>query len=278
MAKKIQGHQARKRFGQNFLHDENIIHRIIQSINPLETDNIIEIGPGLGAITRQILKRTGKIQVVELDRDIIPKLKIQCLNTGDLIIHQADALKFDFHSLLQQSQQPLRVIGNLPYNISTPLLFHLFDYIDDVADMHFMLQKEVVQRMAASPGNKQWGRLSIMVQYFCKIEMLFLVPPTAFNPAPRVESAIVRLIPHQQKPFIADNFSVFEQIVISAFGQRRKTLRNALKKWLTVEELQQLDINAVLRPEQLQLAEYVKIANFVNRKTTVPDNVDSKTP
>ncbi len=278
MAKKIQGHQARKRFGQNFLHDENIIHRIIQSINPLETDNIIEIGPGLGAITRQILKRTGKIQVVELDRDIIPKLKIQCLNAGDLIIHQADALKFDFHSLLQQSQQPLRVIGNLPYNISTPLLFHLFDYIDDVADMHFMLQKEVVQRMAASPGNKQWGRLSIMVQYFCKIEMLFLVPPTAFNPAPRVESAIVRLIPHQQKPFIADNFSVFEQIVISAFGQRRKTLRNALKKWITVEELQQLDINAVLRPEQLQLAEYVKIANFVNRKTTVPDNVDSKTP
>lgn len=273
MAKKIQGHQARKRFGQNFLHDEQIIHRIIQSIHPTKSDTVVEIGPGLGAITEQVLKLTGKIQVVELDRDIIPKLKIHCFNLGDLCIHQADALKFDFHSLVQKPQQKLRIIGNLPYNISTPLLFHLFDYIDDIDDMHFMLQKEVVQRMAASPGNKQWGRLSIMVQYFCKVELLFLVPPTAFKPIPKVESAIVRLIPHQDKPFIADNFSIFEQIVISAFSQRRKTLRNALKKWLSADEMQQLDINAVLRPEQLQLAEFVKIANFVSQKAALLDNV-----
>ncbi len=264
MSKKVQGHQARKRFGQNFLHDPQIIRRIIRSINPLASENLVEIGPGLGAITTQILKLTGKIQVVELDRDIIPKLKIQCVNLGELIIHQADALKFDFASLGTNDQANLRVIGNLPYNISTPLLFHLFHDITRIKDMHFMLQKEVVQRMSASPGNKQWGRLSIMVQYFCAVEMLFEVDPAAFRPQPKVDSAIVRLVPHKVKPQLADNFSIFEHIVISAFNQRRKTLRNALKKWLSAEDLQQLDINSVLRPEQLTLAEFVKIANFIH--------------
>ncbi len=271
MVKKISGHQARKRFGQNFLHDESVIHRIIQCIQPAPAQTLVEIGPGLGALTRQILALSGKIQVVELDRDIIPRLKNQCLHLGELIIHQADALGFDFHALVQSPQQPLRIIGNLPYNISTPLLFHLFDYSEDISDMHFMLQKEVVERMAAVPGSKRRGRLSIMVQYFCQVEPLFLVPPTAFNPVPKVESAVVRLTPHPQKPFIADSFAVFEQIVVSAFGQRRKTLRNGLKKWITAEQLQQLNINAVLRPEQLKLADFVQIANFVHGNTN-PDS------
>ncbi len=266
MSHKFQGHQARKRFGQNFLHDEAIIQRIIDTIHPLADENLVEIGPGLGALTSQILPRVNKLQVIELDRDLIPKLKFLDLNQTKLIIHQADALKFDFTSLQQNNPAKLRIVGNLPYNISTPLLFHLFKNIEVILDMHFMLQKEVVQRMSAVPGNKSWGRLSVMVQYHCQVEMLFIVASGAFRPAPKVESAIVRLVPHQQKPVTANNPETLDKVVISAFGQRRKTLRNSLGKLLSEDEILSLQIEPSVRAEQLSVAQFVALANLVDEK------------
>lgn len=255
-------HKARKRFGQNFLKDEQVIDQIVNHITPLPGDNIVEIGPGLGAITTRILDRSGHIQVVELDRDIIPKLIINCHHHPELTIHQADALKVNFDELTTTENQSLRVIGNLPYNISTPILFHLFSFLASIEDMHFMLQKEVVQRMAAEPGSKRWGRLSIMVQYHCQVENLFEVPPQAFTPQPKVDSAIVRLTPYQQKPHLAEDLKLLDKIVVAAFSQRRKTIRNALKKWFASEELLELGIQPTLRPEQLTLAEFVAMSNY----------------
>ncbi|MBL4608538.1 MAG: 16S rRNA (adenine(1518)-N(6)/adenine(1519)-N(6))-dimethyltransferase RsmA, partial [Pseudomonadales bacterium] len=188
MSKPLQGHRARKRFGQNFLHDPQVIQNIIQSIAPQKGELIAEIGPGLGALTENLASSGCQLKLIELDRDLISKLEIHYANASNVDIYQADALKFDFNSL-SSAPHSLRLVGNLPYNISTPLIFHLIDHVDIIQDMHFMLQKEVVQRLAAKPGNKNYGRLSVMVQYFCEVENLFTVGPRAFNPAPKVDSA-----------------------------------------------------------------------------------------
>ena len=255
------GHQARKRFGQNFLHDPGVIERIVRSINPKPDQSIVEIGPGLGAITEEILALNPRLQVVELDRDLIPVLRTKFFNYPEFRIHQADALKFDFNQLVEG--QPLRIVGNLPYNISTPLIFHLLAYSGVIQDMHFMLQKEVVQRMAAVSGDNNYGRLGIMTQYFCKVQPLFEVGPGAFRPAPKVDSFIVRLVPHETLPYPAKDLGTLQAVVRSAFNARRKTLRKALGGLISAAELQQLGINDGLRPENLSLADYVTIADYV---------------
>lgn len=255
------GHQARKRFGQNFLHDPGVIEQIIRAINPKPDDAIVEIGPGLGALTEEILAVNPRLQVVELDRDLIPVLRTKFFNYPEFRIHEADALKFDFSELMVD--RPLRIIGNLPYNISTPLIFHLLTQADVVQDMHFMLQKEVVQRMAAVPGDNNYGRLGIMTQYFCKVQPLFEVGSGAFRPAPKVDSAIVRLVPHRTLPHPAKDLATLQAVVRTAFNARRKTLRKALGGMVSVAQLQNLGINDGLRPENLALADYVAIADLL---------------
>ncbi len=262
------GHQARKRFGQNFLQDQGVIRRIIRSINPKPGQHLVEIGPGLGALTEELLAGCGELDVVELDRDLIPKLQKQFSQYGDkLRIHEADALKFDFQSLVDE-QQPLRVVGNLPYNISTPLIFHLLSYSGVFEDMYFMLQKEVVDRLAALPGDSAYGRLGIMAQYYCEVSSLFLVNPEAFDPKPKVDSAIVKLRPYAQPPHPADSVDDFALLVRTAFGQRRKTLRNNLKTVLPVELIEAEGIDPGLRPEKLSLPEFVRLANSYTRYQT----------
>jgi 16S rRNA (adenine1518-N6/adenine1519-N6)-dimethyltransferase len=247
MAHPQKKHQARKRFGQNFLHDQGIIRHIVACIRPKADQKIVEIGPGLGAITEHLLATTGHLDVVELDRDLLPHLRISFASYGkNLRIHEADALKFDFASLSTDAEL-LRIVGNLPYNISTPLIFHLLSYTNLIADMHFMLQKEVVLRLAAGAGTNNYGRLSIMAQYFCRVDSLFEVPPEAFDPRPKVDSAIVRMAPYTELPHKALDFNHFEQLVKSAFSQRRKTLRNNLKGIASDEQLQSLGIDPSIR-------------------------------
>ncbi|MGM0569355.1 16S rRNA (adenine(1518)-N(6)/adenine(1519)-N(6))-dimethyltransferase RsmA [Marinobacter sp.] len=265
------GHQARKRFGQNFLHDPGVIERIVRSINPRPDDQIVEIGPGLGALTEELLAVNPRLQVVELDRDLIPVLRTKFFNYPDFRIHEADALRFDFSELAQDG--PLRIVGNLPYNISTPLIFHLLEQSGVVKDMHFMLQKEVVQRLAAGPGDNNYGRLGIMAQYFCKVQPLFEVGPGAFRPAPKVDSAIVRLVPHDSLPHPARDLATLQMVVRTAFSARRKTLRKSLGNLISVEELQALGINDGLRPENLSLAEFVAIADFLVENRPQADTV-----
>lgn len=253
-------HQARKRFGQNFLVDQRIINHIVRSIRPQAGDNLVEIGPGKGAITALLLNACPSLNVVELDRDLIPILQATFSAYPELIIHQADALKFDFGTLAS-NENPLRIVGNLPYNISTPLIFHLLSFRQLVRDMHFMLQKEVVLRMAAQVGDNNYGRLGIMTQYYCQVEHLFDVGPESFRPVPKVESAIVRLTPHVELPFKADNHDTLELVVRTAFSQRRKTLRNALKLLFSDQQLEEAGLNPNLRPENIGLAQYVQLAN-----------------
>ncbi len=257
---KARTHRARKRFGQNFLHDQYVIGRIVSSIHPQADDCLVEIGPGMGALTGPILDATGKLHVVELDRDLIPVLRTQFFNFPDFHIHEGDALKFDFSTIPPEGQQ-LRIVGNLPYNISTPLIFHLLSHHSLVKDMHFMLQKEVVERLAAEPGTSDYGRLSIMAQYYCRVEPLFVVGPGSFNPPPKVDSAIVRLVPHQQLPYPAKDPAVLERVVREAFHMRRKTIRNNLKNLIDPGILEDIGIDTGLRPERLTLADYVKIAD-----------------
>jgi len=266
MMKSTQGelqHRARKRFGQNFLEDDGIIQRIVRSIASTEEDHLVEIGPGKGAITHWLVEACDRLDVVELDRDLAAWLTEKYQSQKHFTLHQADALKFDF-SALQQGDKPIRILGNLPYNISTPLIFHLLGYHKLVSDMHFMLQKEVVERMAASPGEKAYGRLGIMVQYYCKVDTLFLVPPEAFDPRPKVESAIVRLQPYAEAPYPAKNVKLFQRLVNIAFQQRRKTLRNALKQLAPVEVIDSLDVDTKRRPENLSLQEFVDLSNILN--------------
>lgn len=256
-------HKARKRFGQNFLQDQGIIRHIVASIRPQQGEQLVEIGPGLGAITEHLLAATGSLDVVELDRDLIPHLRISFATYGDnLRIHEADALKFDF-SQINDADKSLRVVGNLPYNISTPLIFHLLEHAEQIIDMHFMLQKEVVLRLAAGPGDNNYGRLSIMAQYYCAVENLFEVPPEAFDPRPKVDSAIVRLVPYDTLPHVADNFADFEKLVKQAFSQRRKTLRNNLKGLVSAEILEAKEINPGERPERITLEQFVRIADYL---------------
>lgn len=260
-------HKPRKRFGQNFLHDKMVIQRIVNSINPRQGDHIVEIGPGEGALTELILDKIGSMDVVELDRDLIPLLKIRFVMNDGLNIHQADALKFNFCEL-QKSDKKIRIIGNLPYNISTPLLFHLFDNNHCIQDMHFMLQKEVVDRIVAKPGDSSYGRLGIMMQYFCRSEYVFTVKPGAFRPAPKVDSAIVRLVPHSEPPVDIDNFDEFSKLVNFSFTQRRKTLRNILKGKLSVEQIESIGIEPTIRPERLSLDDFTKISNTISSLTS----------
>lgn len=255
-------HTPRKRFGQNFLHDQNVIQRIVNAISPGQGEHLVEIGPGQGALTRQLLPLVGKMDAIELDRDLIEPLKQSCAALGQLTIHSADALKFDFCSLVNSAQQKLRVVGNLPYNISTPLLFHLMEQRHCIKDMHFMLQKEVVERITASPGNGQYGRLSIMLQYYCQAEQLFNVPPGAFFPPPKVDSAVFRLVPHESPPYPAKDEKLLSQVVSQSFSQRRKTIRNNLKGMIEEGVLQELGIDPGLRPERLEPEQFVKLANW----------------
>jgi 16S rRNA (adenine1518-N6/adenine1519-N6)-dimethyltransferase len=253
-------HQARKRFGQNFLTDSTVIDRIVHSINPQPGDRLVEIGPGLGALTCPLLSIAGKLDVVELDRDIIPKLRLNCGLRGELHIHNVDVLKFDFSQLGDHGQQ-LRIVGNLPYNISTPIIFHLVEYADKIQDMHFMLQKEVVERLAAAPGSGDYGRLSVMAQYHFRVAPLFLVPPEAFSPRPRVESAIVKLSPHHDKPVTVEDEQLFASLVKQAFSQRRKTVKNVLKTVCDASQLEAAGIDPGQRPEQLTLAQYARLSD-----------------
>ncbi len=260
-------HKARKRFGQNFLHDQGVIERIVLSINPKKGEKLVEIGPGQGALTEGLLAGAGALDVVELDRDLIPTLKLRFGLNPDFRIHQANALKFDF-SALKTDDRPLRLTGNLPYNISTPLIFHLLSFHGLISDMHFMLQKEVVQRLAAMPAEKNYGRLGIMTQYYCQVDYLFTVGPDSFRPAPKVDSAIVRLTPHKVLPCPCKNVARLEAVVRDAFSQRRKTLRNILKSHISAEAIESLGIASGSRPEQLHLADFVKIVDYLDNNAS----------
>ncbi len=253
-------HRARKRFGQNFLHDANILRNMVRAIAPKPDDALVEIGPGKGALTLPLLREAGRLQVIELDRDLIEPLRAKATNIGDLTIHNADALRFDFAALANEIG-PLRVVGNLPYNISTPLIFHLLAHRDHIIDMHFLLQKEVVERMAAAPGGKDYGRLSVMVQYHCRVERLFGVPPSAFRPRPKVDSAFVRLLPHERPPAVANDLGTLENLVRQAFTQRRKTLRKSLKGVVDEAAFAAAGIDPGSRPEQLTVTDFVRLAN-----------------
>lgn len=250
-------HRARRRFGQNFLQDEQVIHRIASAVNNHPTLPLVEIGPGRGALTAALLESREQLQAVELDRDLIEPLQQRF---GDrLTLLQADALTVDFCRFTEG--QPLRIIGNLPYNISTPLLFHLLEHATCIYDMHFMLQQEVVARLAATPGSSAWGRLSVMVQYRCRVEPLLSVPPEAFYPIPKVWSAVVRLTPLPQPAVAVTDPERFAALVTAAFSQRRKTLRNTLRQWFEADAIRALGIDPGRRPETLTLAEFATLSN-----------------
>lgn len=255
-------HQARKRFGQNFLTDRSIIDRIVRGINPVPGDKLVEIGPGLGALTCPLLQQAGELDVIELDRDIIPKLSHNCGHLGKLRVHQCDVLDFDFSQLA--SDRSLRIIGNLPYNISTPIIFHLVEQASLIRDTYFMLQKEVVERLAAHPNSADYGRLTIMTQLHFAITPLFLVPPQAFSPQPRVESAIVRLVPHTTPIVELHNQQTFADLVKQAFSQRRKTLHNTLKDLCNDDMLQLAGIHPGQRAQELSLAQFASLANLLH--------------
>lgn len=252
-------HIARKRFGQNFLQDQSIISQLIASAQTQPQQHWVEIGTGLGALTAPLLRTGVRLDVIELDRDLVSLLHTAFHDHPQLTIHSADALNFDFTALATDAEK-LRVIGNLPYNISTPLLFHLLSNAHCIQDMHFMLQKEVVNRMCAAPGSKQYGRLSVMVQYYCATEWLFDVPPESFDPIPKVMSAIIRLTPHLTPPVVINNIENLNRVVTEAFSQRRKTLRNCLKKLLDEDALIQLNIDPNARAETLSLADFAKLS------------------
>ncbi len=287
----MEAHTPRKRFGQNFLTDNGIIDKIVRSIAPKSTDNLVEIGPGQGAITIPLLELCPAFNVIELDRDLVARLTMLQEQYPGLTINQGDALAFDFSTLVSSSEsrenknsKSLRVLGNLPYNISTPLIFHLLSFSSIVKDMHFMLQKEVVERMAATEGSKTYGRLSVMVQYACKVTNLFPVPPECFNPRPKVDSAIVRLEPYETFPYPADNFDLLKKLVNTCFQHRRKTLRNNLRAIIPSEVIAELDVSSSKkekneeketqvfsidmsrRPETLSVIEYVNLANILQRQ------------
>ncbi|WP_031433218.1 16S rRNA (adenine(1518)-N(6)/adenine(1519)-N(6))-dimethyltransferase RsmA [Methylomarinum vadi] len=255
-------HKARKRFGQNFLQDHNIISNILSHIQLDENQHWVEIGPGLGALTEPLLQEKVKLDIIELDRDLVAYLSEKFKNYDNLTIHSADALNFDF-STLTSNDEKLRIIGNLPYNISTPLMFHLLDSSAQIEDMHFMLQKEVVDRICAEPGSKKYGRLSVMMQYFCETEFLFEVPPESFDPAPKVMSAIVRLQPYTKPIVSVYNFKTLNDVVTQAFSQRRKTIRNSLGKLISEAQIAALGIDPNLRAESLTLTEFAELSNLV---------------
>ncbi len=253
-------HTPRKRFGQHFLHDNNVLDKIVMAVAPKPEDALVEIGPGLGALTKKILPKCQRLDVIELDRDVIPHLVKECQDLGELIVHNVDVLKFDLQQLISDKNK-LRIIGNLPYNISTPILFHLLGYKSHIQDMYFMLQKEVVERMVAQPGTKIYGRLSVMLQYHCEAQTLFFVKPQSFNPPPKVDSAVIYIKPRASISLSANNLEKFSEIVRTAFNQRRKMLRKSLHDLITAEQLQALGIDPQRRPETLSVDEFVTISN-----------------
>ncbi|HOY70798.1 MAG TPA: 16S rRNA (adenine(1518)-N(6)/adenine(1519)-N(6))-dimethyltransferase RsmA [Methylotenera sp.] len=295
-------HAAKKRFGQNFLTDQAIIQSLVDAINPQPADLMVEIGPGLGALTKPLLQKLNHLHAVEIDRDIIEWMQ-KAYPTQKITIHNSDVLKFDFSTLAKISSSlvmdarqqgggeeivhkvqrrgdneannadapkmgKLRVVGNLPYNISSPILFHLLENTTQIIDMHFMLQKEVVERMVAAPSTPDYGRLSVMLQYKLQMDYLITVPPEAFDPAPKVESAFVRCVPYAILPFVAKDEVLFAKVVQAAFGQRRKTLRNTLKGMLDDDGFAQLAIDSQLRAENLSVQNFVQIANFLIAKNS----------
>ncbi|WP_404992555.1 16S rRNA (adenine(1518)-N(6)/adenine(1519)-N(6))-dimethyltransferase RsmA [Cupriavidus pauculus] len=269
-----QGHVARKRFGQNFLVDDGIIYGIVNAIDPQPDDIVVEIGPGLGALTDPLLERLPSMQVVELDRDLVERLRRRY--SDRITVHAGDALAFDF-ARLQQPGRALRIVGNLPYNISSPLLFHLMDFADHVRDQHFMLQKEVVERMVAGPGSKSFGRLSIMLQVRYHMEHVLDVPPASFNPPPKVDSAVVRMIPWPRaedgslrSPYPACDASVLGDVVTAAFSQRRKVLRNTLSFLRDQVDFDALGFDLGRRAEEVAVAEYVELARIVGKNAVPP--------
>jgi 16S rRNA (adenine1518-N6/adenine1519-N6)-dimethyltransferase len=252
-------HVARKRFGQNFLTDNNVLHNIIDAIAPHRGEVMVEIGPGLAAMTALLIKELDHMHVVELDRDLVARLE-KSYPRERLTVHAGDALKFDFGAIPVPQGQKLRVVGNLPYNISSPLLFHLAQFAPHIQDQHFMLQKEVVERMVAEPGSKTYGRLSVMLQWLYDMELMFVVPPTAFDPPPQVDSAIVRMVPRAQ-PLAVDGARL-EAVVQKAFSQRRKVIRNCVAGMFTEAQLVEAGIDPGTRPETVGLAQYVALANL----------------
>jgi 16S rRNA (adenine1518-N6/adenine1519-N6)-dimethyltransferase len=252
-------HRVRKRFGQHFLHDKNIIDKILRAIDPKQDDNLLEIGPGRGALTLPLLNYCEQLTAIELDRDLVPVLQHDAAQGGKLNVINADILKFDLQSLPRP--KGLRIVGNLPYNISTPLMFHLMASISQIQDMHFMLQKEVARRIVAEAGTRNYGRLSVMIQYYCRCEYLFDVAPGCFTPPPKVDSAIIRLTPHTTPIVIVGDFALFSEIVRTAFSQRRKTISNSLKPILPPESLDACQIDRRLRAENLTLRDFANLAN-----------------
>lgn len=258
-------YKTKKRFGQHFLHDGHVIQKLVYEINPKQTDNLVEIGPGLGALTLPLLEKVNKLNLVEIDRDIIQRLKN--MRNPKLIIHESDALKFSFDELALC--EPLRVVGNLPYNISTPLIFHLLKSASKIQDMHFMLQNEVVQRITAKPGSKTFGRLSVMVQYYCNTEYLFFVGPESFSPPPKVDSAILRLTPWIKPELKATDEKLLSKLVAQAFSMRRKTLRNNLKKMLGDQQIESIGIDPSIRAETLSVSDFIKLSNLYSESNPV---------
>ncbi|MBK6851509.1 MAG: 16S rRNA (adenine(1518)-N(6)/adenine(1519)-N(6))-dimethyltransferase RsmA [Burkholderiales bacterium] len=251
-------HQARKRFGQHFLTDDSVLDGIVRAIAPRPGEALVEIGPGLGALTDPLVQRCERLTVVELDRDLAARLR----KRPELNVIEADALTVDFAALAQSAGQKLRVVGNLPYNISSPILFHLAGAADHVVDQHFMLQKEVVDRMAAGPGSKTFGRLSVMLQWRYEVEALFDVPPEAFDPPPRVESAVVRMVPLPGLPAV--NAALLGELVTAAFSQRRKLLRHSLGRWLTERGSEPGGFDLQRRAEEVPVADYLALAARLN--------------
>ncbi|AOY00533.1 16S rRNA (adenine(1518)-N(6)/adenine(1519)-N(6))-dimethyltransferase RsmA [Jeongeupia sp. USM3] len=257
-------HIPRKRFGQNFLQDQGVIHGIIAAIDPRPGDVVVEIGPGLAALTEPLMQRAGKLHVVEIDRDIVSHLSGR-FSAEQLVIHNADALKFDFAALAAEINPggTIRLAGNLPYNISTPLLFHLASFGAAISDMHFMLQKEVVDRMVAEPGTADYGRLSVMLQVRFNMDKVLDVPPTAFYPPPKVDSSVVRMMPWDVNPWPVGDLGALEKLVTTSFAQRRKTIRNNLKGIADDAQLAAAGIAPGDRPENVTVGQYVALANLL---------------
>jgi 16S rRNA (adenine1518-N6/adenine1519-N6)-dimethyltransferase len=263
-------HKPRKRFGQNFLIDQQVIGQIVAAINPSEKDNLIEIGPGMAAITEHLVKLCPSIKLVELDRDLIQFLEKKLASYPAVTIINSDALKTDFSQFYHGDK--MRLVGNLPYNISTPLLFHLLEQREKIRDMHFMLQREVVDRLSAAPGQKSYGRLSVMIQYHCRVMPLIPVPPTSFNPAPKVQSAVVRLTPYSEVPYQAENSKLLSQIVSLCFQQRRKTLKNCLNHFSEYLSPDSTIVDLTKRPEQLSVKDFVALSNSINQNMVPSDD------
>ncbi|HLF95513.1 MAG TPA: 16S rRNA (adenine(1518)-N(6)/adenine(1519)-N(6))-dimethyltransferase RsmA [Methylococcaceae bacterium] len=258
----LSSHFPRKRFGQNFLRDANVIAAILSAIDAQSTDHVVEIGPGQGALTRPLVEHCGHLDAVEIDRDLAAELRQRYAEQPRFTLHEADALRFPLCSLVQAGEK-LRVVGNLPYNISTPLLFRLFEQQDCIADMHFMLQKEVVARLCAAPGTADYGRLSVMTQLHARPDWLFDVPPESFYPRPKVTSSVFRLTPHPIPPVELNNHADFERLVAQAFSQRRKILRNTLKGLLDAEQIAAAGVDPGARAETLGLEEFARLANWL---------------